>query len=152
MKVLLAAVINTAFVSSDLPRRGPLPPQWGDTAAPEPIPGQLLRGVFPGAGETDGQPAGRGWGGQLDLVLRAASYYSTICNIYLLHNQATSCCPIWFDLASEVQNLHVQKEPRPTSPLLTVSRLLTVRKMLIKNLRCKQSYLSAPLEWMDVLL
>lgn len=51
-------------LSADLPRRGALPARRRRPAAPQPVPRQLLRGMFPEAGETGG---GRRRGGERQL-------------------------------------------------------------------------------------
>lgn len=45
-------------LSADLPRRGALPARRRCSAAPQPVPRQLLRGMFPEAGETGGRRRG----------------------------------------------------------------------------------------------
>jgi len=44
------ACLSPCPLSPDLPGRRPLPPQRGHTAAPEPVPGELLRGVLQATG------------------------------------------------------------------------------------------------------
>lgn len=63
---VIGCVVTSVLCSlSDLPRRGPLHPQRGHAAAPQPVTGQLLRGVFPATGQrvrgdTGGGDRGRG--------------------------------------------------------------------------------------------
>lgn len=92
---------STTRLFTDLPRRGTLPTQRGHAAAPESVPRQLLRGVFPGAGGAGRQwQAGRERGGQLkpEAVSRPSpavapqhNMQQVLSNPYIPPNLISSC-------------------------------------------------------------
>lgn len=67
ISLTVLSLLISPSLSADLSRRRTLPTRWGDTAAPEPVLGQLLRGVFPATRDSDRRPAGRERGQQLNF-------------------------------------------------------------------------------------